>query len=177
MAQAGQRKCMCCGFFTPDHRNRRHQRYCAAPACRRASHAASRAAWLARPENVDYFRGPEHVARVRTWRAAHPGYSRRRRALQDRLVTQPLEVTEQSAAIVQAANRTPRTDLNPPPRGRSSINSNRPVCAKITPALTRSFDSRDECLRQRQPASSKLSFHRCSGWSARVRGRGGRNGP
>lgn len=59
MAQAGQRKCLCCGvFFTPDHRNRRRQRYCAASACRRASHAASHAAWLARPENVAYFPRP-----------------------------------------------------------------------------------------------------------------------
>jgi len=97
MAQAGQRKCLCCGlFFTPDHRNRRRQRYCAASACRRASHAASHAAWLARPENVAYFRGPEHGARMRAWRAAHPGYSRRRRALQDRLIAQPIEATEQS---------------------------------------------------------------------------------
>jgi len=60
MAQAGQRKCLCCGlFFTPDHRNRRRQRYCAASACRRASHAASHAAWLARPRNVAHLRGPE----------------------------------------------------------------------------------------------------------------------
>jgi hypothetical protein len=97
MAKAGQRKCLCCGLlFTPDHRNRARQRYCAAFACRRASHAASQAAWLARPENVSYFRGPEHVARVRAWRAAHPGYSRGRRALQDSLTVQPIEMAEQS---------------------------------------------------------------------------------
>jgi len=97
MAQAGQRKCLCCGLlFTPDHRNRTRQRYCAAVACRRASHAASQAAWLARPENVGYFRGPEHVARVQAWRVAHPGYSRGRRALQDRLSAQVVEGAEQS---------------------------------------------------------------------------------
>ena len=101
MAQAGQRKCLCCGlFFIPDHRNRGRQRYCAASPCRRASHAASQAAWLARVENVGYFRGPEHVARVQAWRAAHPGYNRRRSptaaALQEPLIAQVIEATEQS---------------------------------------------------------------------------------
>jgi hypothetical protein len=34
---------------------------------------------LGRPENRDYFRGPENVQRVQAWRAAHPGYGRGRR--------------------------------------------------------------------------------------------------
>ncbi len=115
MAQAGQRKCLCCGLlFTPDHRNRRHQRYCAASPCRRASHAASQAAWLARAENVGYFRGPEHVARVRAWRAAHPGYSRRRSraaaALQEPLLAQVVEAAEQSAVCATPA-AAPLQDL------------------------------------------------------------------
>jgi hypothetical protein len=101
MAQAGQRKCSCCGlFFVPDHRNRIRQRYCAAAACRRASKAASQAAWLAQPENEAYFRGPVHVARVQVWRAAHPGYSRGQRrgaALQDPLIAQAVESTAQSS--------------------------------------------------------------------------------
>ena len=76
MAKAGQRKCMSCGeFFIPDHRNGERQRYCGAAACRRASKAASQAAWLAQPRNHDYFSGPVHVARVQAWRAAHPSYS------------------------------------------------------------------------------------------------------
>lgn len=79
MAKAGQRKCMSCGeFFIPDHRKGERQRYCCAVDCRRASKAASQAAWLARPPNNDYFSGPVHVARVQAWRAAHPGYSRAR---------------------------------------------------------------------------------------------------
>ncbi len=87
MAQSGQRKCLCCGlFFDSDHRNRKRQRYCSADACRRASKAASQAIWLAQPQNSEYFRDPVHVARVRAWRAAHPGYGRGRhpppRALQ-----------------------------------------------------------------------------------------------
>jgi hypothetical protein len=116
MAQPGQRKCLCCGlFFTPDHRNRTRQRYCPAAACRRASHAASQAAWLARPENVTYFRGPEHVARVQAWRAAHPGYSRGRgrgrHALQDRLSAQGVEATEQSVVGTAGSADAPLQDL------------------------------------------------------------------
>ena len=93
MAKAGQRKCMSCGeFFVPDHRSGERQRYCCAADCRRASKAASQAAWLARPPNNDYFSGPVHVARVQAWRAAHPGYARGRvrpsRALQDFLTPQ-----------------------------------------------------------------------------------------
>ena len=50
MAQTGQRKCVCCGFFfDSDHRNRKRQRLCSATQCRRASKAASQAAWLAQP--------------------------------------------------------------------------------------------------------------------------------
>jgi len=101
MAQPGQRKCLCCGlFFDPDRRNRKRQRYCSAAACRRASKAASQAGWLTHPHNVGYFRDPVHVARVRAWRAAHPGYGRLRRraprALQDRLIAQVPDSTEQS---------------------------------------------------------------------------------
>jgi hypothetical protein len=115
MAQAGQRKCLCCGlFFAPDHRNRSRQRYCSSVACRRASKAASQSAWLAQPDNVVYFRGPVHVARVQAWRAAHPGYSRGRRrgavALQDALITQAVESTAQSG-VRSAAAAAPLQDL------------------------------------------------------------------
>ena len=93
MAQSGQRKCLCCGnFFDLDHLNRERQRFCSAAGCRRASKAASQAAWLAQPQNSGYFRDPIHVARVQTWRTAHPGYGRGRPrrppALQDVLITQ-----------------------------------------------------------------------------------------
>jgi hypothetical protein len=102
MAQSGQRKCLCCGlFFVPDHRHRERQRYCSATDCAAASKAASQAAWLARPENSGYFRDPSHVARVQAWRAAHPGYGRGRRrtarALQDLLIVQGPDSTEESA--------------------------------------------------------------------------------
>jgi hypothetical protein len=101
MAKTGQRKCLCCAkFFDCDHRNRKRQRYCANGECRLASKAASQAAWLAQPQNNDYFRGTVHVARVQLWRAAHPGYSRDKArkavALQEPLITQVPEEVEQS---------------------------------------------------------------------------------
>ena len=107
MAKAGQRKCMSCGeFFIPNHRSGDRQRYCCAAHCRRASKAASQAAWLARPPNRDYFSGAVHVARVQAWRAAHPGYSlgrvRPSRALQDPLPPQVPDVIEECANRAQA---------------------------------------------------------------------------
>ena len=106
MPKVGQRKCMSCGeFFIPDHRKGERQRYCCAADCRRASKAASQAAWLARPPNNDYFSGPVHVARVQAWRAAHPGYSRGRvrpsRALQDLLLPQVPDSVEECANRVE----------------------------------------------------------------------------
>ena len=91
MSTRKRRKCRNCGqLFRPDPRNVRHQRYCSASACRRASKAANR----------EYFRGPEQVARVRAWRAAHPGYGRNRSqgrgALQEHSSVQPIDSNEQS---------------------------------------------------------------------------------
>jgi hypothetical protein len=92
MARGERRKCKCClKLFRPDPRNRRHQRYCSALACKAASKAASQARWLAAPENQNYFRGPIHVARVRVWRSRHPGYWRRARALQDLSIAQAID--------------------------------------------------------------------------------------
>ena len=63
MTKRRRRKCRHCGhLFRPDPRNVRHQRYCSAQVCRRASKAASQGRWLAKAANRDYFRGPEHVA-------------------------------------------------------------------------------------------------------------------
>ena len=92
-----KRKCKHCHtFFLPDARNARHQQYCWKAGCRRASKAASQRKWLKKSENQDYFRGPENVRRVQQWRAAHPGYWRRKQsksktALQDLLTSQPAE--------------------------------------------------------------------------------------
>ena len=119
MAQSGQRKCLCCGgFFDSDHRNRKRQRYCSDADCRRASKAASQAAWLAQPQNNGYFRDPVHVARVQAWRLAHPGYSsgkaRAPMALQDALIVQAPEVIEEClirGEIATAAFSTALQDL------------------------------------------------------------------
>jgi hypothetical protein len=48
--------------------------------CRKASKQASQARWLNKPDNRDYFCGPDQVARVQSWRKAHPGYWRRDKA-------------------------------------------------------------------------------------------------
>jgi hypothetical protein len=79
-------------LFTPDARNATRQRYCSKPGCRKQSKADSQLRWLQKAENRDYFRGAEHVERVKRWRAAHPGYWRRAKrspvALQDALISQ-----------------------------------------------------------------------------------------
>jgi hypothetical protein len=101
MAKSGQRKCLNCEeFFDPDCRNAGRQHYCNKPDCRHASKAAAQAAWLAKPQNSDYFSAPLHVQRMQAWRAAHPGYSRARRkvspALQDTLPVQKIDLIEET---------------------------------------------------------------------------------
>ena len=105
MMKRRRRKCLNCGqVFRPDPRNVRHQRYCWTPACRKASKAASQARWLSKPQNRNYFGGPEHVARVRAWRAANPGYARRGRpALQDDSSAQLVDRTEKTGALTTTA--------------------------------------------------------------------------
>jgi hypothetical protein len=107
MAHGNRRKCKCClKLFRPDPRNLRHQSYCSAPACKAASKAASQARWLAKPENQDYFRGPENAARVNAWRAGHPGYWRKRRctgpALQEVSTAQPVDPAAESGDFADA---------------------------------------------------------------------------
>ncbi len=105
MAKTGQRKCLCCkDLFDPDPRNINRQRYCSNADCRLASKLASQATWLAKPENMDYFRDPLHVVRVQAWRAAHPGYSRAKptksaktAALQDPKIAQVTDSIEESS--------------------------------------------------------------------------------
>ena len=106
MGRGDRRKCKCClKLFRPDPRNRHHQCYCSAPACRAASRAASQARWLAKPENQSYFHGPVSVARVRAWRSRHPGYWRKERladpALQDALTAQHIDSTEETGEVAK----------------------------------------------------------------------------
>ena len=107
MGRGDRRKCMGCRrLFHPDPRNRRHQRYCPASACRAASKAASQARWLAKPENQGYFHGPENVARVQLWRSRHPGYWRGGRrtgaALQEVSMAQPIGSTAKTDAMARS---------------------------------------------------------------------------
>jgi hypothetical protein len=101
MIKRRRRKCLNCGeLYRPDARNLRHQRYCSAPGCRQASKAASQRRWLAKGANRDYFRGPEHLERVRAWRAAHPRYWRHSGgALQEHSLEQPIESIGETAAL------------------------------------------------------------------------------
>ena len=81
MKGSAERKCLCCGgFFPPDHRNVRRQRNCCKPACRKESKTQVSAAWQQRPENQNYFRGPESRQRVKDWRKANPGYWRKKKS-------------------------------------------------------------------------------------------------
>jgi hypothetical protein len=74
MAGGNRRKCRCClKLFRPDPRNRHHQRYCSATACRAASKAASQARWRTAPENQGYFRGPVTSLGSRRGGRAIPG--------------------------------------------------------------------------------------------------------
>jgi len=109
MARGIRRKCKHCHkLFRPDARNRYHQRYCSAAACRAVSKAASQGRWLAAPENQGYFRGPENVARVQAWRSRHPQYWRRSgrggsSALQDLSKAQATESSVESGRSGYAA--------------------------------------------------------------------------
>ena len=80
----------------PDARTRDRQKYCSKAECKGASKAQRQRRWLSKPENRDYFRGPENVRRVEQWRKAHPKYWQRKRvvdedALQEDLATEDLE--------------------------------------------------------------------------------------
>jgi hypothetical protein len=109
VSQSLHRSCLCCKEpFCPDARNRHHQKYCSAPACRNASKAASQRRWLDKPANRDYFRGEANVQRVRQWRKENPGYWKRSakssRTLQEVSITQGveqqgLEVKKSSSAL------------------------------------------------------------------------------
>lgn len=97
-----RKKCRHCGvLFVPDARSAKRQQYCSKPECRKASKAASQQRWLQKPQNQDYFKSAENIARVQQWRKDNPGYWRRSRengndALQDPLITQPVKITEQN---------------------------------------------------------------------------------
>lgn len=68
-------KCLHCNeLFLPDHRHRTRQRFCSQAPCQKARKQANQKAWLAKPENQNYFQGDANARRVREWQKANPGY-------------------------------------------------------------------------------------------------------
>jgi len=103
MEKKQKKKCRHCRqLFVPDHRNRGKQDYCEKAPCRKASKAASQKKWLSKPENKDYFRGPDNIERVQQWRKNNLEYwkrTNRSTALQDHLAPQPTENKEDNSQI------------------------------------------------------------------------------
>ena len=100
-----RRNCLHCSeLFLPDPRTRDRQKFCSKPACKRASKAQRQLRWLSKPENQDYFSGPENVTRVQEWRKAHPKYWRRKgtstpNTLQDDCTLQPVNNKEETGIL------------------------------------------------------------------------------
>jgi hypothetical protein len=109
MGRLKKKKCRHCGkLFLPDARNTKRQKYCAMPLCKKASKKDSQQRWLDKPENQNYFKGPDNVQRVQQWRKAHPGYSSRNSktqadALQDPLIAQPAENNKDNTDFINDA--------------------------------------------------------------------------
>ena len=111
MVRLRKRKCRCCkDLFVPDHRPTRRQRYCAKEKCRSASKAASQRRWLAKPENRNYFSGPEHVERKRRWRAEHPAWACQRGAKLGNVPqdVKPPQRTENTGEYEDLSDRMPQ---------------------------------------------------------------------
>ena len=101
------RKCKCkhCReFFHPDPRSAGRQKFCSKPGCKKKSKADSQRRWLAKAENRDYFKGPDHVARVQQWRKRNPGYWRKARAAKNALQD---SLTGKSKPNQQVAGHSP----------------------------------------------------------------------
>jgi hypothetical protein len=102
-----QRECLHCKeLFEPYLRSRWRQKFCTKTECRAASKAESQRRWLSKPENCDHFRGSANVERVRQWRKANPGYSKRARK-----PSEPL----QDLVLAQARDPEPVTSTTSPP--------------------------------------------------------------
>lgn len=84
-----RRQCVHCKeLFLPDYRSAGRQRYCSKAECRQARKRELMRAWLAKPENQNYFRDTKNAERVRNWQKEHPSYWKntaryRRRTLQE----------------------------------------------------------------------------------------------
>ena len=66
-----RRRCVNCrNLFSPNSKSAYHQKFCSAVDCKNASKAKSQKQWREKLQNQGYWRGPEHVERVRAWRRA-----------------------------------------------------------------------------------------------------------
>lgn len=73
-------------MFIPEYRSAGRQRYCGRPECRKASRRESQRKWVQKAGNAAYHSGGTPVDRVKAWRAAHPGYWRRRAGVAEKTV-------------------------------------------------------------------------------------------
>jgi hypothetical protein len=114
-----RRRCLGCQkLYYPHPRTRSLQKYCPEPECRAASKKASQRRWLQKPENRDYFRGPQHVSRVQAWREEHPDYGQKGSisgwSLQETIMGQVVDQIRESSTLalqetipVQASETAP----------------------------------------------------------------------
>jgi hypothetical protein len=98
----------CKELFLPDCRTGHRQRYCLEPECRKVRKRELMRAWLAKPENQNYFRDAKNAERARDWQKEHPGYWKntaryRRRTLQDGATEQ---APAAQAVVPKAPDRT-----------------------------------------------------------------------
>jgi len=113
-----KKKCPCCkNHFYPSPRSVNHQIYCNEPECRNASKKESQKKWL--DKNPGYFSGITNVERVRQWRLANPGYSRRKGscsvscdALQESL--KPIPIVKQAVTDILLQHNQPLSPSDHP---------------------------------------------------------------
>ena len=108
MKRERRHKCTGCkSLYHPDPRAKYHQRYCSASACRKASKAASQRKWHRKPENRNYFCGPDQVDRVQRYWRTHPRPARKKRsrppALQERIIAQPVGGQGDKSCLIPSA--------------------------------------------------------------------------
>ena len=111
MPCSGTRKCLHCHtFFKPDPRSKGRQTFCSLPECRKESKKVSQIKWLQKPQNQNYFCGPENVQRVQRWRDKNPGYSKKPpsasgtpQPLQETSIAQDTENKEETGVLKQDA--------------------------------------------------------------------------
>ena len=117
MIKPRRRRCLCCQkLFSRDPRLRSRQKYCSEPECQAASKQSSQRRWLRKPNNIEYFRGEQHVDRVQAWRVKNPGYWRKPaligEPLQEMILTQPDDPVGKSGSLALQETRPGQaTDL------------------------------------------------------------------